>query len=269
MSLKAYSVPSIERALTVLEFLAQSNRGFSISEMSRRLGIPKSSTHLILATLERRGFLRKNTQNRRYCFGLKLVGLSRRALENLDLREAAKPFLRTLVQKTGLTAHMAVLEASEAVIIEKIQPPGAEKLATWIGRRLDLNCTGVGKALLSGLSDDEFDRVIRARGFARHNGRTVISVNALKQEIARIRQLGYAFDDEEDEVGYRCVGALVVDEMRKGVSAISVAGRTSQIPDERIPFLANSVAQVAAKISEHLARSPKLLEVTAVRGVGR
>lgn len=85
-------MPSIERALTVLEFLAHSRRGFSISEMSRRLGIPKSSTHLILTTLERRGFLQKNTQTSRYCFGLQLLSLSRSALENLDLREEAKPF---------------------------------------------------------------------------------------------------------------------------------------------------------------------------------
>jgi len=252
----------------MLEFLAQSNRGFSISEMSRKLGIPKSSTHLILGTLERRGFLRKNIQNGRYCFGLGLVGLSRNALENLDLREAARPFLRSLVQKTGLTAHMAVLERSEVVIIEKIQPPGAERLATWIGRRLDVNCTGVGKALLAGLSQDEFERVIRARSFARHNSQTVISVNALKQEIARVRQLGYAFDDEEDEVGIRCVGALIFGEPRKGLAAISVAGRTSQIPDERVPFLANTVIEMAARISEHLAKSRKFVASVGVRDIG-
>src|SRR5215472_17092606 len=121
---KAYSVPSIERALTVLEFLAQSRRGYSISELSRRLGIPKSSTHLILTTLERRGFLQKNSQTGRYCFGLQLVSLSRSALENLDLREEAKPFLQSLMQETGLTVHLAVLERNEAVIIEKVEGPG-------------------------------------------------------------------------------------------------------------------------------------------------
>ena len=254
--MKPYSVPSIERALTVLEFLAHSNRGFSISEMSRKLGIPKSSTHLILATLERRGFLQKSTLNGRYCFGLGLVGLSRSALENLDLRDEAKLFLRSLMQKTGLTVHMAVLERNEAVIIEKIVAPGSVRLATWIGRRLDVNCSGVGKALLSCLPEDEFEQVIRAKSFARHNGRTVISISALKREIARVRELGYAFDDEEDEIGFRCVGAPILHGSQKGGAAISVAGTTSQIPDERVPSLANMVKEVAEKISCRLVKAP-------------
>src|SRR5437667_11146758 len=90
---KEYSVPSIERALSVLQCLGLSKRGFSISEIGRRLKIPKSSAHLILTTLERRGFLQRNTQTGRYHFGLQLVSLSRSAIENLDLRKVAKPFL--------------------------------------------------------------------------------------------------------------------------------------------------------------------------------
>src|ERR1039458_9295308 len=93
---KEYSVPSLERALSILQCLGHSKRGFSISEIGRRLKIPKSSAHLILTTLERRGFLQKNTQTGRYHFGLQLVKISRSALENLDLREEAGPFLRSL-----------------------------------------------------------------------------------------------------------------------------------------------------------------------------
>jgi DNA-binding IclR family transcriptional regulator len=251
---RGYAVPSIERALTVLEFLAHSRRGFSISEMSRRLGIPKSSTHLILTTLERRGFLQKNTQTGRYCFGLQLVSLSRSALENLDLREEAKPFLQSLMRKTGLTVHLAVLERNEAVIIEKVEAPGLLKLATWIGRRLDVNCTGVGKALIAFLPEDEFDRLIRAKSFARHNDRTIISISAMKRELAGVRQLGYAFDDEEDEVGLRCVGAPIFDANQKTVAAVSVAGTTSQIPVERVSALATTVKQAAEELSARLGR---------------
>jgi len=249
---KAYAVPSIERAITVLEFLAQSRRGFSVSEMSRRLGIPKSSTHLILNTLERRGFLQKNTQTGRYCFGLRLVSLSRSALENLDLREEAKPFLQSLMRKTGLTVHLAVLERNEAVIVEKVEAPGLLKLATWIGRRLDVNCTGVGKALIAFLPEDEFEQVIRAKGFPRHNDRTITSTSALKRELAEVRQLGYAFDDEEDEIGLRCVGAPIFDAHQRTVAAVSVAGTTSQIPLELVPALAGTVKQAAEAISERL-----------------
>src|SRR5690242_6660482 len=116
-----YSVPSIDRALAVFELLAQSRGGFSVSEISRKLTLPKSSVHLMIGTLERRGYLQRHALSGKYCFGLKLVSLSRTALENLDLREEAKPHLQALMRKTGLTVHMAVLERNEAVIIEKIE----------------------------------------------------------------------------------------------------------------------------------------------------
>src|SRR5438034_10102855 len=115
---KEYSVPSIERALSVLEFLGHSKRGFSISEIGRRLKIPKSSAHLILTTLERRGFLQKNTQTGKYHFGLQLVSLSRSALENLDLREEAQPSLRCLMKERVLTCQLASIERTYRYNIE-------------------------------------------------------------------------------------------------------------------------------------------------------
>ena len=249
---KVYSVPSIDRALSVLECLGQSKRGFSISEIGRRLRIPKSSAHLILATLQRRGFLQKNTQTGRYHFGLQLISLSRSALENLDLREEAKPFLRSLMQETGLTVHMAVLERDEAVIIEKVEAPGWLRLPSWIGRRLDLNCTGVGKVLLAYLPDDELNQLLGAAVFARHNSRTITSKSALRRELLRVRQSGYALDDEEDEPGLRCLGAPVFDQNGKAIAATSVAGTTSQISLDRVPNLARMVTRTARAISLRL-----------------
>lgn len=250
--LKEYSVPSIERALSVLECLGQSKRGFSISEIGRRLKIPKSSAHLILTTLERRGFLQKNTQTGRYHFGLQLVSLSRSALENLDLREEARPFLGSLMQESGLTVHMAVLEREEAVIIEKVEAPGLVRLASWIGRRLDVNCTGVGKVLIAFLPNDELDYLLRTKDFARHNSRTIISKTALRRELALVKQAGYALDNEEDEPGVCCIGAPVFDANGKVVAAISVAGTTSQIGTDRVQKLAGQVMRTARGISLRL-----------------
>jgi len=249
---KEYSVPSIERALSVLECLAQAKRGFSLSEIGRTLRIPKSSAHLILSTLERRGFLQKNAKTGRYCFGLQLVSLSRSALENLDMRDEAKPFLCSLMQESGLTVHMAVLERDEAVIIEKVEAPGLVRLASWIGRRLDVNCTGVGKVLLAFLPDDELDYLLKTKEFARHNSRTIISKSALRRELKRIKQAGYSFDNQEDEPGVCCIGAPVFDQNGKAVAAISVAGIASQIVTDRVPILARLVTRVAGSISARL-----------------
>jgi DNA-binding IclR family transcriptional regulator len=247
-----YSVPSIDRALAVFELLAQSRGGFSVSEISRKLTLPKSSVHLMVGTLERRGYLQKHALSGKYCFGLKLVSLSRTALENLDLREEAKPYLQALMRKTGLTVHMAVLERNEAVIIEKIECPGLLRLATWIGRRLDVNCSGVGKALIAFLTDEEFDLQFKSKALARHNENTTVSTSKLKRELERVRSLGYSLDDEEDEIGFRCIGAPIFDYTKRVVAAISVAGTTAQIPNENLPHLGTIVKRAADGISLQL-----------------
>jgi DNA-binding IclR family transcriptional regulator len=236
----------------VLEFLAQSRRGSSISEISRTLGLPKSSTYLTLSTLEHRGYLQKNSQTGKYCFGLKLVSLSRRVLENLDMREEARELLISLMQATHLTVHLAVLERNAAVIIERVEPPGTTKMADWIGRGLDVNCTGVGKALIAFLPEKEFNAQISAKAWAKHNDNTIVSISALKRELSKVRELGYALDDEEDEIGVRCIGAPVFGKNQRVVAAISVAGTTLEISIEMIPRLAERVKKVAAEISSHL-----------------
>lgn len=249
---KGGSVPAIERALAVLEFLARSKSGFSTSEISRRLGLPKSSTYLIVETLESRGFLQKNRQTGRYHFGLKLISLSRHAIENLDLRDEARPFLRSLMQQTQLIAHMAVLDGTEAMIVEKVEAPGTGRQTSFVGRRLDVHSTAVGKALVAYVSDDELEMIAKLKGFPKRNDNTITSLMALKRELAQVRALGYSLDNEEDEIGARCVGAPVFDANSSLVAAISVAGSVAHIPDERIQDLANLVKLTAAQLSSHL-----------------
>jgi len=257
---KGCPVPAIERALILLEFLAQSKSGFSTSEISRRLGLPKSSTYLIVETLEKRGFLKRNRQNGRYYLGLKLIALSRHAIENLDLREEAKPFLRSLMQETQLVIHMAVLDGAEAMLIDKMDTPGTGRQTSFVGRRLDVHSTGVGKALVAYISEDELALIAKVKGFPRRNDNTITTLGALKRDLAQVRTLGYSVDNEEDEIGSRCIGAPVFDGNPAVVAAISVAGTLSQIPDERIQDLANSVKRAALQISAHLSSIGKRSE---------
>lgn len=245
------STPAVVRAIAILELLAESKRGCSISELSHKLSLPKSSVHLIVKTLEEQGYLQKHPQTGHYRLGLKLVSLSKKALDGLSLREEARPFMQSLVKKTGLTAHLGVLEGSEAVIVEKVEAPGLIKLATWVGRRLDAHCTGMGKALLAYLPEEEFDTLIKSRALTRHNQKTIVSSNKLKRELLQIRSQGYAFDDEEDEIGLRCIGAAILDGDKRAVAALSVAGTTAQITDERVQSLAELVKATALSISSH------------------
>lgn len=249
---KVYAVPSIVRAMNVLEFLARSKHGASVSEISRDLALPKSSTYLILTTLEENGYLQRNVQTGKYYFGLKLVALGRKVLEHLDLREVARPFLGALMRRTGIIVHLAVLEGNEAVIIDRVEPPGLSAGADWVGRRLDINCTGVGKALVAYLSDDQFGQIITVKHFARHNDNTIVTIRDLKKELARVREQGYALDDEEDEIGLRCIGAPVFDGRQRVVAAISLAATTEQMPIDRVRTLTAALRQTALDISTQL-----------------
>ncbi len=250
-----YSVPSVDRALAILELVAQSRRGYTMSDISRKLALPKSSIHLLVTTLEHKGYLQRNRRTSKYLFGTKLVSLSFAALEKLEFREEARPYLLNLMHRTGLTVHAAILERKEAVIVDKIELPGMLRVATWVGRRLDLNCSGVGKTLLAYCSETETELYFAGPPLARYNENTIVSAMRLRQELKKARESGYAFEDEEGEIGFRCIGAPVFGDAKSVIAAISVAGTTAQIPRQGVPELAHTLKAVAAEISAHMGHS--------------
>ena len=250
------SAPAVERTLSILELLSVTKSGLTLPELSRRLGLPKSSAYCLLVTLERRGYLLRNNRTHRYMFGLKLFSLANMALSGVELRENARSFLHALMQRTRLTVHMAILEDDEAVLIEKVEPPGLVRLATWVGKRLELHSSAVGKCLLAYLPEAEFLRLVRDRGLTRNNENTITSIRKLKQQITQIRHAGYAIEDEEGEIGCRCVGAPVFDHSGNLVAAVSVAGTTAQIRTEDFTYFGQLVRQSASDISQALGFIP-------------
>lgn len=245
--------PAIRRAISVFELLASSQRGLSLSEISRKLDLPKSSTHRILGTLEQSTCVHKNAETGRYYLGVKLIGLSKAIVEGMELRETASPLLAKLMQRTRLTVHMAVLEHGQAVLVAKLEPAGQPSVGTWVGRAMDVNSTGAGKALIAFLPPSELIKQIKsASTFVRHNHKTIVTMPRLKAELARIRELGYSVDDEEDELGMRCVGAPVFDKFGKVVAAVSVVGNTEQVPESRVEALGALVKQTAAAVSRSI-----------------
>ena len=255
-------MPALERALTVLEMMVQSNRGFTLSEVSRKLLLPKSSTYLILTTLERRGYLQKDSHSRRYRLGLKLVSLSRTAMEHLQLQlqEEARPFLQSLMHKTGFCAHIAVLEENEAIIIEKINAPGPHRITTtWPGQRVPAHCTGIGKAMIAYVSNEVFDRQISSKTLWKYNKNTIILMRKLKQDLEDTKKRGYSVSNEESQIGFRGIGAPVFDVTGKVVAGISIDGTVLEIPTELVPSLGRVVQQTAAAISEYLAHGNSLV----------
>lgn len=247
------SVPSLDRALSIFELLSASKNGMTLQELVQATGVPRSSIHCLLLTLQRHSYIHRNDRTSRYMFGLKIFGLANAAISGVKLREQAAPSLVTLLKQTGLTTHLAIREHHEIVLVSKLETPGMPRLATWLGKRMEAHCTGLGKAMIAHMPETELEELVRSRGLPRHNESTIVSLNKLKEELGRIRQLGYALDDEEDEVGLRCIGAPVFDAAGQAVAAVSVAGSTAQITPQNLKHLAPSVLEAASHISNSLA----------------
>src|SRR5436305_9358200 len=151
---------AVERALAMLEAVALEPEGLSNAEISRKLEIPKSSASYILRTLETQGYLTRDPEGGKYRVGLKILSLSRGALSGIDVREVALPIMRHLMEKTNLTCHLAILDGPDAVYIEKVDPTGFLRVDTWVGRRMKVHATSVGKALVAHIAQEKLEKII-------------------------------------------------------------------------------------------------------------
>jgi DNA-binding IclR family transcriptional regulator len=241
---------SVERALQILETLDSSRRGLNISELSRRLRLPKSSTHVIVTTLERLGYVQKRAGTLHYSLGLKAYALGHSMTKNVSISELALPHMRALVDQVHLSAQLAVLDGEQGVYIQKVEAPGLIKIDTYIGRRMDLHCTAVGKVILAFGAADVLERILAKQVYIRHTRNTITSPKLMQREVLRIRKLGYAVDDEEEEPGVRCI-AVPIYHVNGGFAAgLSVTGTITQIPVPGAEILAGHLRKTASAFYE-------------------
>lgn len=236
---------AVERALAILETLDYSRRGLNISEVSRRLGFPKSSVHVLMGTLEKLGYLQRDVGTNHYFLGLKAYAFGRGMMKNLSLSDLALPHMRAVVDELRLTSHLAMLERDQAVCIQKVESPSMICFDTYIGRRMDLHCTSVGKVILAYESADVLERFVSKKAFIRYTKNTITTPGGMRREVRKIRKLGYAIDDEEEELEVRCVAVPVFNQDAKFAAALSVTGTLGQLPLSSLPSVVN-VLQLAA-----------------------
>ncbi len=239
---------AVERTLAILETLDSTRRGLNISEMSRKLGFPKSSVHVLMATLEQLGYLQKDSGTNKYFLGLKAYAFGRGMMNSLSLAEIALPHMRALVDELKLTSHLAILDKDQGVYIQKVESPSLIRFDTYIGRRMDLHCTGVGKVILAYESEDVLKRFFSKKSFIRYTKKTITSPRRLRQELNKVRQSGFAVDDEEEELEVRCVAVPVFNQAGKFAAALSVTGTAGQIPLPAIQSVADVLKKVAANM---------------------
>ncbi|HTU41265.1 MAG TPA: IclR family transcriptional regulator [Candidatus Aquilonibacter sp.] len=248
---------AVERALTMLEIVALSSEGLSNAEISRQLKIPKSSASYILRTLETRGYLARDSESGKYRVGLKILSLSRGALGGIDVRGVALPIMRRLTHQTSLTCHLAVLDGPEAVYIEKVEPETFIRMDTWVGRRMRVHATSVGKAIVAHIPQEELEEILRKSGMEKRTPKTITTQPRLMKELEKVRGQGYAVDDEENNLGARCVAAPIFDEQGLIVASIGLSGTTQQVSPQTMPHIVEGLKDAARHISMGMGYRPR------------
>lgn len=245
------NVRLIERVFDILEQLSAASAPMGVSDIARATGMSKSTVHRILGTMCSRSYA-SHSENGTYSLGYKVMEIASTHINILELVTEAKPFLSKIARDLDLTAHLGILDGSDVVYIEKMDGHLNAQLYTQIGHHSPAFCSSIGKCLLSGLSREELDEVLDSCDFRRYTPNTITDRGALIAHLRQVRTQGWAMDDEEYELGHRCIGATIFDYRGNPMAAISASGSVNLLTDDRIQETIREVKNVARKLSRQM-----------------
>lgn len=249
-------IGAVERALTILELFSVDAPELGITEIAAATGLHKSTAAGLVHTLAARGYLVQNSANRKYRLGLKLIERAAIVLDGLDLRQAALPVLRELRDAFDETVNLAVLDDGQIVYVECLLGSKGLGMQSKVGQRGLFHSTALGKAIFAHCPAAEVETYIARCGLRRMTGRTVTEPAAFHRQLAEVKRLGYALDDEENEEGGRCVAAPIFDHTGRPVAAVSVSMPALRLPYEAVPQVGARVGAAAHAISASLGYAP-------------
>ncbi len=238
-------VQSVDRAFTLLEHLADGGGSLSLSELATRSELPLPTIHRLIRSLLTQGYVRQEP-SRRYALGPRMIRLGESAARMLG--SWATPRLSPLVDQFGETTNMAMLDGDCAVYVAQVPSPRSMRMFTEVGRMVMLHSTGVGKAILSMLPDSEVTAIVARTGMPARTEHTIVTPEALLGSLATVREVGYATDDSEQELGVRCVAVPIGGLPFK--AALSVSGPSSRVSVDQISEIAPVMQRAAAGLCE-------------------
>jgi IclR family acetate operon transcriptional repressor len=247
-----YTIRVLAKALDVLEVLVGESGGLELTELARRLNMPKSSAFRSLVTLEQRGYVERAPESDRFRLGVKLFELGSAVAANFDVRDVARPLMQYLRERFHETVNLGVLHDGLVVYLDIVESTRSIRMAAQPGRHDMAHSTSLGKALLAHLTDQEVEAIVGRHGLQAFTPRTVTTLRALKAELRRVRERGYSMDDIENEPGVRCVGASILNHQGRAVAAISVSGPADRMTHERVDAIAAELVIGTRQISQRL-----------------
>lgn len=246
------SIRSAERALNILKLFKEEDEA-GISEISRKLNLPKGTVYGLVKTLVQSGFLEKNEETRRYRCGVEIFRLGMRVAVSMDIRRISAECARKLCEEVREAVHLSVLMDGMCVNVDQFNPVKQFLLIPQVGSAVPAHCTATGKCLLSQLSDEQLQTVIKRVGLPRYTPHTITEETELRRQLQEIRDREFAVADQEALLGLSCVGAPIKDYSGKVVAAISVAGSTETVmKKERFREIVRAVKRAAGDIADKL-----------------
>jgi DNA-binding IclR family transcriptional regulator len=240
-------VKALRHGLEILRMVSDDHPVIGVSEIARTIGVHRSSASRLAATLHAMGFLTRAGEAGQYRAGPELIRLGRLAARDIDVAEQALGPLRRLVEQTGETGHIGILDGIEAVTIAVVDGWQTVRMHSHVNKRSPASCSSLGKSMLSGFPDEQVREMFDGRELPARTPASITTVPGLLHELAQVRQLGYACDNEELEPGLRCLAAPIRDADGAVVASLGVSGPAARFTQEALAGLAAAVRQAAAE----------------------
>lgn len=246
------AVQSLDRAFAILGIVAAAPEGISLGNLAQQAGLAPSTTHRLLNALESHGMVEFEAQAGAWQIGLGAFQIGASFIQRRDFIAAARASMRQLMQDAGETVNLAILNQHRVVFIAQIECEEVMRMAVKIGSVGPLHASAVGKAILAHLPQDQITQAVAQLNFPQLTEKTLTGASPFQAELARVRQSGFALDDEEQSLGLRCIAAPVFNEFAEPICALSISGPTVRVTSDRTTDLATLVQQAANRVTEKL-----------------
>jgi len=248
-----YLIQSVSHALDLLEQFHDEVDELGVTELSKRLKLHKNNVFRLLATLESRGYMEQNKVTENYRLGLKTLEMGQTFVKQMGLLRQSRPVLEWLVRECNETSYIAIIKELDIIYLDVVETDLTVRVVPRVGARLPAYCTAAGKVQLAYVGEEELEQYFPVKDLKAFTPNTITDKGEFKQHLKVIAEQGYAIDDEELDIGVRCVSSPIRDYTRRIIGAVSISGPTMRLSRERIDKeLIPLVKKAAAEISHNL-----------------
>jgi DNA-binding IclR family transcriptional regulator len=251
-----YLIQAVSHALDLLEQFHDDVDELGVTELSKRLKLHKNNVFRLLATLESRGYIEQNRVTENYRLGLKTLELGQTFIKQMGLLRQSRPVLEGLVRECNETTYVAILKEFHIVYLDVVETDLTVRVVPRVGARLPAYCTAAGKIQIAYMTDEELENYLPTKELKRFTPNTITDRDELKKHLQQVAELGYAIDNEELDIGVRCVGAPIRDYTRRIIGAVSISGPSMRFSDDRmdnelIPLVKRAGEEISTKLGFH------------------